>query len=158
MKLISFECRGTGSIGVLEDNIVVDLGELLCEIGEVESMVDDLLPIIEAEAGKRLASVDMRSVLETGRYRTVFEEVSLSAFDTVTVAIEGHPVQELLPDTSGYESIPVPDVHQDLNIKPRIPAMARRQTTDTAWSTPHALPRHRSEPGHHGRHRQPCRL
>jgi 2-keto-4-pentenoate hydratase/2-oxohepta-3-ene-1,7-dioic acid hydratase in catechol pathway len=79
MKLICFEHNGTRSVGILEDNMVADIGELLRDIGDLEGTVDDLLPLIEINVAERLAHFDMRAVLETGRFVKDISQVRLCA-------------------------------------------------------------------------------
>jgi 2-keto-4-pentenoate hydratase/2-oxohepta-3-ene-1,7-dioic acid hydratase in catechol pathway len=77
MKLICFEQKGIRSVGVLEGNIVADLGQLLCEVGDVEEMVGDILPLIQAGISERLASFDVTAVLAAGRFVKDISQVAV---------------------------------------------------------------------------------
>ncbi len=79
MKFISFEHKGTKSVGIVQDNLVADVGELLRDLGHLEDTVDDLLPLIEHNVYDRLAHFDMKEVLETGRFVKDRNEVTLRA-------------------------------------------------------------------------------
>jgi 2-keto-4-pentenoate hydratase/2-oxohepta-3-ene-1,7-dioic acid hydratase in catechol pathway len=79
MRFISFEHNGTKSVGIVEDDLVADVGELLRDLGHLEDTVDDLLPLIEHDVYDRLAHFDMKTVMETGRFVKDLDEVTLRA-------------------------------------------------------------------------------
>ncbi|MFC1672339.1 fumarylacetoacetate hydrolase family protein [Planctomycetota bacterium] len=79
MKFIAFEHNGGSSVGILEDGMVADVGELLHDIGRVEYSVDDLLPLIEINVAERLAGFEMKTVMETGRFVKNLSAVTLRA-------------------------------------------------------------------------------